>query len=599
MLTFLKKHYKQLSLSKKIMIYFVPLSILPLLIVNFFISNTFENLIVDRTLSSASDNGHLTITQIESIFESSEDCGNRLTISINSIYETELGDPSVTSKLTIANKITNELSFSLLTYPYIESLAFYDLNGNLFTSTYKLADDSNVFCESILYTELEETTGLNHWYPLMYRDFLVTDPEIAILTMGKKIVNIHDGSTLGYLIINIPEPTINHLLSLQEYNYWIVDASSHVISTNNSDRILSVIDNDIFDKTLLNNQEYIGVRKLNKQKYVTTMLPFNDTSWRLIGQLPYNELTSDLQQLTFYILLTMIVIIFIDIMSAWVFSHNISKPIRLLNKGMMTVSNGDFTQRLISESADEIGSMSDSFNHMSEKIEDLLSTVELEQEQKRAYELALIQEQIKPHFLYNCLDVIYTLNQMNRGKDAAKATKALADYYRISLSNGADIITLEEEINNVRDYLYLQQIRYSDIFDFTIDFPQNLGQFKILKLSLQPLVENAIYHGLKEKDSFGHLAIQVNAKDEDIYIIIKDNGCGMNQATTRKLLQPNEKREHFGIYNVFHRIQLFFGDHYGLSIKSTINKGTQVTIHIPATTAIPKRRSLYDSNNDR
>lgn len=225
--------------------------------------------------------------------------------------------------------------------------------------------------------------------------------------------------------------------------------------------------------------------------------------------------------------------------------------------------------------------MTESFNHMTDRIQDLLQTVEAEQQQKREYEMALIQEQIKPHFLYNCLDVIYTLNLMGRQKDAAKATKALADFYRVSLSKGADIISLDEEFKNVADYLSLQQIRYSDVFDYTIDLPENLKTQKIIKLTLQPIVENAIYHGLKAQDDFGHLSIKAYAEGQDLYIEIVDNGLGMDKGKIPGLLEPKENRQHYGLYNVFHRIQLTFGTGYGMTLESQSGKGTKVRVHIP------------------
>lgn len=591
MKTFFKKYYTQLSLTKKIMLYYIPLSILPILLVASIMSGTYRNLIVDRTLSSATDNSYLIINQTESIFDSANDCGNLLTININNIYES-VGEASLpTSSVTITNAISNELSFALLTYTNIDSIAFYDIKGGLFTSTHRLTDNNMDFYKSDLFNTLKETTGPSHWFPLSKRDYLTLDPTTAILTMGKKVVNINDGTTYGYLLVNISENSISYSLDLQEYDYWIINESNSIISTNSNDHVLENMDNEIFDQDLLNDSSYIGVRKFNNVSYVTTMFPFEKANWRLIGQLPYKDLTSDLQQLTIYMFALIFLVILLDIISSWVFSYNISKPIRALNNGMLRVSQGNFSQRLEQTSTDEIGSMAGSFNHMSEKIENLLLTVEEEQQQKREYEMALIQEQIKPHFLYNCLDVIYTLNLMGRQQDAAKATKALADYYRVSLSKGADIITLEEEIKNVKDYLSLQQIRYSDVFDYTIEFPSELSKYKIIKLTLQPLVENAIYHGLKTNDTFGVLTLRIFKIEEVITIEITDNGQGMDTTTLSTILKPKEKRKHFGLYNVQHRIQLFFGQDYGLSIESELGKGTKVSVTIPASLSIAERRN--------
>lgn len=545
------------------------------------IQATTTNLVVNRTLINAKDNSYLIINQVESIFESGEDCGNLLTININKIYDNVQSSSQQTRELELINSINNELSFSLLTYPYISSIAFYSADGDLYANNFRIEDVNQQFFASHMFEELSKTTGPNYWFPLMYRDFLIEDETVANLSMGKKIVNINDGSTLGYLIVNIEAIVISDILAKQDYNYWIIDEDSRIISTNDDQELLEPMNNTIFDDTLLTQNEYIGLREFNHTSYVTTMLPFETSNWRLVGQLPYDELTTDLQQNTLYLFIIIAFVILIGTISSFYFSQSLTRPIKLLKDGMFRVSQGDFNQTLTTTSTDEIGEMASSFNHMSEKVQQLLVTVEEEQLQKREYEMALIQEQIKPHFLYNCLDVIYTLNMMGRQKDAAKATKALADFYRVSLSKGADIITLEEEFKNVTDYLSLQKIRYSDVFDYTIHLPESLKPQRIIKLTLQPIIENAIYHGLKAQDEFGHLTIRAYQDNQDIYIQITDNGAGMEADVAERVLEPDPNRQHYGLYNVYHRIQLSFGIDYGLRIDSQPNTGTTVTVHIP------------------
>ena len=211
------------------MLYYIPLSILPIALVALIMSGTYENLIISRTLSSASDNSYLIINQVESILDATEDCGNLLTININKIYNEKQNNDSPTGRVAITNAISNELSFALLTFTNIESLAFYDMEGRLYTSTHRLKDSNKAFFNSSMHQVLDGTTGPSHWFPMTKRDFLVLDPDISVLTMGKKIVNINTGTTYGYLLINISESYFHKLLTLQEFSYWIIHQDNTIV----------------------------------------------------------------------------------------------------------------------------------------------------------------------------------------------------------------------------------------------------------------------------------------------------------------------------------------------------------------------------------
>ena len=194
---------------------------------------------------------------------------------------------------------------------------------------------------------------------------------------------------------------------------------------------------------------------------------------------------------------------------------------------------------------------------------ELIRQVNAEEAQKRQYELALISAQIKPHFLYNSLDAIYVLAQMERTSEVAEATKSLADFYRVALSDGADEIGLRNEMKSIQDYLTIQHIRYSDVFDYQIDLPPELDHCRILKMTLQPLVENAIYHGLKEQRSFGHLNIWAEPDPQGYAVFVQDNGQGMSEEVLKRILSKPEAsstlERHFGVYSVHKRLQLHYG----------------------------------------
>ena len=241
---------------------------------------------------------------------------------------------------------------------------------------------------------------------------------------------------------------------------------------------------------------------------------------------------------------------------------------------------------------DEIGTLGRIFNYMTQRNLELLKQVDDEAKKKREYELALIQEQVKPHFLYNTLDIIIMLIEMNRSKEAARVTQKLASFYKNSLSGSEDIVTLERELQITRDYLDLQTMRYGDKFKYKFEVPLDLYYISIPKMTLQPLVENAIYHGLKYKEDWGTITISGELLNNKAVLKVSDDGIGID-ADKLKLMQgflssneipEDEDRKHFGVYSVDHRLRLYFGEEYGLNVESEFEKGTTFIICIPVST---------------
>ena len=211
----------------------------------------------------------------------------------------------------------------------------------------------------------------------------------------------------------------------------------------------------------------------------------------------------------------------------------------------------------------------------------------MEQEQKSKLELLLLQEQIKPHFLYNTLSSIKQLVSMKENKKAEDMCEALSRFYRLGLSEGQNFITVREEAEHVENYLLIQRYRYAANFDYSINIAENILDEKLLKLSLQPLVENAIYHGIKKKEEFGTIVISGYEEAGVIYLKVFDDGIGMSEEQLKALTESlasdsvNEEVNHFGLRNVKHRLKLYFGEGAGLEFESTQGMYTQVTIILP------------------
>ena len=279
-----------------------------------------------------------------------------------------------------------------------------------------------------------------------------------------------------------------------------------------------------------------------------------------------------------------------SVVAAWSLSKSIYAPIKKLHDVTTTITKNDLQTLMTSENVDEITELGMSFNIMIGKIKELLDSKIKEQENLKKAELRALQAQINPHFLYNTLDTIIWMAESKKTDDVVELVGALSKFFRISLSKGMDWITIGEEVERIRSYLIIQKMRYRDILDFKINVDADVADNTILKLILQPLVENALYHGIKNKRQGGIINVRAKRKDEDeVLIEVEDDGIGF---TPEKLAQLRAELEDdsgeiklengFGIGNVNNRIRLYYGRPYGLSIESEYTTGTRVTLVIPA-----------------
>lgn len=273
----------------------------------------------------------------------------------------------------------------------------------------------------------------------------------------------------------------------------------------------------------------------------------------------------------------------ITLVSATHISRGITQPVQALCGKAEQLGAGDFTVRPLETQYIEIKTLDDGFNEMTSQINQLLEREKENQTALRRAEFELLQAQINPHFLYNTFDSIIWLAEMQKNKQVVQMTTALSKFFRYSLSNGADVISLGTEKQQVESYLEIQQVRYRDILDYEIDIPDTLLSYPIPKLTLQPLVENALYHGIKNKRGGGIIAIVAYDYDTWIEIVVTDNGGGMSQEQLKQLRAGvyEGRSGSFGLKNVHQRLRLYCGEQAGLIFESEEGEGTTVTVCLP------------------
>lgn len=339
-------------------------------------------------------------------------------------------------------------------------------------------------------------------------------------------------------------------------------------------------------------------------QFIYVKSPF--TGWTTIGVFPVRESIREMREIQFYIVSFVFLVCLFGITASYYLSRTISRPIGQLISFMHKAESGDLLTRFISERHDEIGMLGRSFNRMLYRINRLITLMEHKERQKREAELRSLQAHIRPHFLYNTLDTIQWMARREGAANAAEVAESLARLFRIGLSGGRDRIPLAEEFEHLESYLKIQKVRYRDKLNYAIRMEPGLEGHTVLKLILQPIVENAIYHGIKERRGPGTIEVDAFVRDGELILRVKDDGAGMDkdrlaevrQALDRvgRELDPEElmaeaetaaaggsmdKNRGFGLINVHERLKLTFGGRYGLTIDSVRGEGTTVTVVHP------------------
>ena len=265
-------------------------------------------------------------------------------------------------------------------------------------------------------------------------------------------------------------------------------------------------------------------------------------------------------------------------------TETITSPLTQLAERVKDITKGDFEPKTpVEASQEEMQTLSDGFEEMVGKLNTLIQENKRAERRKRHAELELLQAQINPHFLYNTLDTIIWLIEADKKDESVKMVSDLSDFFRFCLSRGKDIISLEQEEKHVLSYLAIQKTRYQDRMDYQVNIPESLYQYSVPKLTLQPLVENSIYHGIKLQREKGSITVEAVDLQDKIELIVKDNGAGMSEERLLEMRRAidNGEKIGFGLRTVHERVQLLFGEEYGLTISSTDGVGTTIAVVIP------------------
>ncbi|AGX44601.1 sensor histidine kinase [Clostridium saccharobutylicum] len=575
----LKDKYLNSKISIKIIIYFSIIFVLSTIILTF----TY------RKLNSIYNLEKMKQSSVE-VLESAEANTSMIIDNADNVSKMIISSDNVQGTLKKVNKQDKEGTDYDNISKYL--IQFTNFNSNI-SSIYILDDYGNkYYSENVFYKDFQiEKIKDSEWY----NELLEGEGKYILKLNGggffdnngnnyvsliRVINDINTGKKIGILIINMDE-NVFHNLSLKLSNQY----GTKVVIQNEKNELVTGEDVDHEMLNAIEKVDYTDSKmgfleeRIHGKDYIVSNLKASDYNWKLTTIALYSESLQQTKFTNYFLICFSIINFLLIIIGSMIISKFITRPLKKLSQSMKEIEGGEFNIVNIKTYNDEVGELKKGYNIAISQINLLLNKIHEEEKIKRQTELNLLMSQIKPHFLYNTFDTINSLALLGENKIIYKMIKALGKFYRTSLNNGKDIITVKEELNTVKSYLIIQNIRYQDMIETEYDLDPRCDDFRIIKLVLQPLVENAIYHGIRNSKNKGKIKISTFQEEEKVLLTLEDNGAGMDESQVRNITE--NRTTGIGVRATKERLRVFYGNEHEFIVESKKNVGTKITIKIP------------------
>jgi len=475
----------------------------------------------------------------------------------------------------------------------ISNIALLSKDGELLEAVpaARLKTDLDVTKEEWFGNTLERTDNLHFTTPHVQYIFDGSEQQYRwVITLTRAVEITHGTSTeQGILLIDIRYNSLQQILediSLGNQGYLYMISSDGELIYHPK---MQLIETGQMQENITAAAEYRDgsykeeYRGENRNVSVKSV---GYTGWKLLSVTPEKGLSLSNLKMRLFVVFVAAAFLFVLVLINALISSRITNPIKELEKSVNAIEAGELDTEVYTGGSYELQHLGRSIGDMAKRIKKLMQDIVAEHESKRKSEFDTLQSQINPHFLYNTLDIIVWMIENEQKQEAVKVVTALARFFRISLSKGKSIITVHDELEHVRNYLTIQQMRFKNKFVYEIRAEEDTMGLACLKLMLQPLVENAIYHGMEFMDGDGLIEIQVKKEGKDLWIEVRDNGFGMTKEQVENLLSEkphvsSRRGSGIGVKNVNERIRLYFGEDYGLIIESEPDEGCLIRCHLP------------------
>lgn len=581
-----KKKRKVSDIQSVIMLVLSLMTVTTSIFIGLLLYNRYETAMRHNDVSNTQNMMESMVSSTEQYLKSMRQLANTINYNIIQVYD--VSDPEFNQQLSLIYEADKDK---------IQSIALYDMEGELIAAEpVTLQKEGIKVTGQPWFEHAAEKVANMHFSTPHIQNLFQDDAKryYRVISLSQAVDFISgDRPENGVLLVDMKYSFIEKLFSRinyksREHYYYICDGEGKLIYHPYANEI----SNGIFYENAdipCSSEDGVYRNQLSPDggKRTVIVSTISYTGWKLVGVVLQDVRTDSVKQFRMYMVIIVIMLIMMLLVVNRIVSRKISSPIIKLDASVTAYEAGEKPDIYIGGSY-EIRHLGNSVQKSYEEIEHLMTEIVAQQNKRRRSELAALQSQINPHFLYNTLESITWMIEGGKNKDAVFMISELAKIFRISLSNGKTIISIEDELKHCKNYMNIQKYRYKERFVTEYDVSEEIYQFCTVKLIIQPILENAIYYGVGNMDADDNPRILVKGRmtDNDIYLAVSDNGMGMRQEDVKNILSDNKKvPKHgsgVGLINVHTRIQLMFGAKYGLIVESEPDEGTTVTIHLPA-----------------
>ena len=583
------------SVRSKLILAFILLILIPSLAIAIVLYNKSKNIVQEKIASTIIEQLEQKSNDMDNVFENIYYKTISLSTDTNLIKKVEnLNNNYESNKVSDddINEISELLSEECRTNKNLDSFyLFLPKINKIITSKSlrKVIDVSDISKYQWISQNDKNSVYEMNWLSVREIKDNLEATNKNFFSIDKNIQKSFNSEIYGSICANVDERTIYFnifdSIKRENNNIFILNSNGVIVSNQRYDNLYVDMSKENYVGKVLNSEKGHFIDNIGGVQtlvvYVTTKL----TKYKIVYLIPQNQIASELNEIKGFIFNVAFISIIISIILSLIFSAIIYKPIKKLKCAMEKVGTGNFDIRMNEQREDEFGILNNGFNQMISKIQKLFNEVYVQKLLKKEAELNALQSQITPHFLYNTLNSIRCTALLQESTNISDMLGALIELLQLSAGKKSDFITIEEEIQQVKNYVLLQKFRYRDLFDVDYEIDDSILKYKVPKLILQPLVENSIQYGINLRSGEGKINIRVSKYENVMVLEVRDNGMGITKEKIEQILsKKNEDGGRFsgiGVNNINDRIKLYFGDSYGLFYETKKEGGTIAKILIP------------------
>lgn len=575
---------KNLNLRYQLILSYIPIFIISLLIINLVSYYLMANTLKKNSREFVNETAKIISRDITKNLNQYDEISSSIAFdeNLSSLLSGEINDYNYFIK---SNKVKQKLYYFTQNSKDVKSIFIYPINRSAV-----IRSNSNIIYNDMNYIDNE------------YFKSLASNAETRVWSTSAVAGSDPEGGNYLYFLRAIPNfGTSNGLIQMQireksifdiykdssfgkDSTIFIIDENGYIVSHPNKEKISTRIETSQIQKINQNSGSF--TTEIDGKNYMIVYNAIASSKWTLIATIPMDYIQSNNQWLlNTNLIIIMISFIFVILISVWV-SSKIASPLERVGKAMKRLEKGDFEVRLDYDSDNEIGKIYKRYNAMAAEIKNLMEVIRKEEKKKKEAYIKVLQAQIKPHFLYNTLFTIKCLASIKKQPQIEELLDSLIKLLMASISKGGEFVSVYEEIEYIKNFALIQKYRFEDKFKVIFNISSEIQNCIVPKLIIQPIIENAIVHGMDTEISFIEVKIEGRLEGEDIVFRIRDNGKGIDADKINMMLQASENKNKngfngMGIKNVNERIKLYFGDQYGLYYLSNIENGTEVIMRLP------------------